>query len=380
MSATKHPKSLLRRTPRLGLIVNPIAGMGGALGLHGTDGELAAVAAERGAKPRSHKRAGRAIRRLFDGIGDLDVCTVGGQMGEDVLVEAGVSYHVLFTPDGETSRSDTESAARRMAAKGVDLILFAGGDGTAVDVCNAAGHSTPTLGIPTGVKMHSGVFGTTPENAGDLAASYLRAPNVTKLATVDVQDIPSSGEALMRTLGFALVPHSNAYLQPGKSRTAPTGRVELEALCRRIADEMEPARDYWLGPGSTTSLIARALGVKSTLRGVDMVRDGRVVTAGASETDLLEALSGPKAPRLILGVIGGQGFVLGRGNLELTPAVLDRLDPAHFTLVASRDKLLALDPMGLHVDVGDEAPQPFFGGYVRVHTGPGQSMMLPVLG
>ena len=164
------------RPRRLGLIVNPIAGMGGRVGLKGTDGaETVARARTLGAIPQSAARAAKALSVIAQAnIPELEVVTAPGDMGEEIAREAGWNSGWSATPiAGETTAADTERAAAAMAVLGVDLLLFAGGDGTARNICQAVGCSVPAIGIPSGVKMHSAVFATGPRAAGDIAVRAL---------------------------------------------------------------------------------------------------------------------------------------------------------------------------------------------------------------
>ncbi|RYG85260.1 MAG: NAD+ kinase, partial [Alphaproteobacteria bacterium] len=161
--------------PFIGFIVNPVAGMGGSVGLKGTDGEaIVHEAVLRGARPIAGERAGKALKRLLAILPHIRVLTVAGPMGEVVAREAGIEPIVLnLSHTGSSKSLDTRLAAEAMAEQGVGLILFAGGDGTARDILGASGHRVPMLGVPAGVKMHSAVFGTTPANAGHVAALFL---------------------------------------------------------------------------------------------------------------------------------------------------------------------------------------------------------------
>ncbi|MGA0121568.1 MAG: ATP-NAD kinase family protein, partial [Gaiellales bacterium] len=143
----------------IGLVVNPVAGLGGAVGLKGTDG-LVEEALARGAVPRASDRAAAAIAAL---PADVPVATAAGAMGEDALQRAGRTP-ALLVPGGAltTTADDTRQAVRALADAGVELLLFAGGDGTARDVCAAVGDATPALGIPAGVKIQSAAFAESP--------------------------------------------------------------------------------------------------------------------------------------------------------------------------------------------------------------------------
>ena len=371
----------------LGLLVNPVAGMGGRVGLHGTDGpRRLAEARRRGAVPVTAPRARRAVQR-FAGR-DLAILAAPGPMGADVATASGVPVQAVDLEIGpETTPADTEHAARLLADAGAALLLFAGGDGTAGDIINAVGRAVPILGIPSGVKMRSGVFAPSPEMAGDLAAEFIgRADR--RVTTAEVLDAVEGGgpEGLGGSVGvefrgLASVPSLGADRLPGaKTSTLLASSAVLDAMCRAVAAELTPGTLYLFGPGTTTGMILGALGLPSSPLGIDAVKDGALVGTDVGEEAIIELMDQAPLTKLVLGVIGGQGFLLGRGNQQLSAAVLSRLGPDDLIIVSAPDKLVALQPPLLRIDVGDDVSFPWPAGYRRVRVGPSRFMMMRVSG
>jgi predicted polyphosphate/ATP-dependent NAD kinase len=370
---------------RLGLIVNPIAGMGGRLGLKGTDGTAVLEQAYAlGAIPVAAGRAERTLARLEGRCADLHLVTAAGVMGADLAAGHAFETEVLPTgehDDGVTTADDTRAAAAELARREVDLILFAGGDGTARDIHDVVGERLPILGVPTGVKMHSGVFATTPESAGDVVASFMAAVPlgpVREAEVVDVDEDAVRADTIRTRLhGAARVPDDRLRVQSAKLSAVPSDEEALEAVCAAVADGMDPRRIYVLGPGTTTRRVLRRLGLPKTLLGVDAVRAGRLLGADLGERELLE-LVGDEPVTLLIGVVGGQGALFGRGNQQLSPAVLRRISPENIEVIAGMRKLLALDPPLLHVDTGDPELDAALCGYRRVHVAPRRTVVYRV--
>jgi predicted polyphosphate/ATP-dependent NAD kinase len=365
----------------LGVIVNPVAGIGGRYALKGSDdADAIARAVERGAAPVAPLRARRALARLQAIIPDMDVLAPAGAMGADVAAEVGLRVTTLdHVPAAPSTAADTVTAAAELAGRGVDLVLFAGGDGTARDVAGAVGTTVPVLGVPSGVKMRSGVFGTSPEQAGDAAGRYLAHPEAFGLVEREVLDA-QDGQLDSELFAIARVPSVPDRLQRGKATAPASGDAGLTALCEEIAREMVPGRVYLLGPGTTTDRVMRALGLAGTPLGFDAVRDGVLLEADLDEEGLLRVLADGVEATLVLGVIGGQGFLLGRGNQQLSARVLERLGTGNVLVVAGAGKVEALDPPVLHVDLGDDEHDNILDGYLRVHVAPGRSTVLRVTG
>ncbi|HZQ66246.1 MAG TPA: NAD(+)/NADH kinase [Gaiellaceae bacterium] len=363
--------------PVLGLIVNPVAGIGGRYALKGSDDATAiARALAAGASPVAPVRARRALRAVQP-VQGLQVVAPAGAMGEEVAADADLSpARLSHAPAAPTTAADTRAAAAELADREVDLILFAGGDGTARDVVDVVGTRVPVLGVPCGVKMRSGVFGTTPENAGDAAARFLAQPG--RYPVVDGEVLDAADAALESTLfAVARVPDVPGRLQHGKAARPFADDGALAALAEAIVEEMEPERTYLLGPGTTTGRIMAALGLVSTPLGVDAVRDGALVASDLDEEGLLRLLDGGPAT-LILGVIGGQGFLLGRGNQQLSARVVRKLGVDNVVIVAGPSKVAALDPPVLHVDLGEDEQDRLLDGYRRVRVAPGESIVMRV--
>jgi len=366
-------------TARVGLIVNPVAGLGGSVALKGTDGEeIVRRALALGATPTAPARTERALARLTRARDRLTLVAAAGLMGGELAAGHAFATELVPTPGAEhTTAADTRVAAAEMERRRVELILYAGGDGTTRDIVDAVGTRVPILGIPTGVKMHSGTFARNPEAAGEVAADFLAAlaPQLRDAEVLDVDESAlRAGRLSTRLYGVARVPADRLRVQMPKTAShAPDG--ELAALCRALAAEHDGLVLY--GPGTTNQQILSHLRVAGTLLGVDAVEDGALVGADLTERKLLALLDGRRA-RLVLGVVGGQGALLGRGNQQLGPEVLRRVGLDRIEIVAAAEKLLGLDPPALHVDTGDPELDRELAGYRRVRVGPARFLMINV--
>ena len=345
---------------RLGLIVNPIAGMGGAVGLKGTDGAAAPdLARELGAVPRASQRAALALRALAPLRGRFELVTCGGAMGEEAARAAGLVPMLLdLAPGKPMSAADSEAAARALQRAGVELVAFAGGDGTARDIHAALSEGLPILGIPAGVKLRSAVFAPTPTRAGAILAAWLEtAPGAVPLREAELVDIDPADLAadrpVQRLYGTALVPAPRSFVPTAKAAPLLIDEAALDGLARELAAEALPGRLYLYGPGATTRQVLHAQGIDGgTLLGVDAVRDGRLVGRDLSESAILGLLDeGPAT--IVTGVVGGQGFLFGRGNQQLGPRVIERVGRDAIVVVAGIEKLTALRPPQLITDTGD---------------------------
>jgi predicted polyphosphate/ATP-dependent NAD kinase len=364
----------------IGLLVNPAAGMGGRVGLHGTDGPARlAEARRRGAVQVSGPRTVRALGRLGHHPG-IEIVAAPGPMGMDAVAASGLRARARaldLAQTRDTTAADTEAAARLLAEAGVELLLFAGGDGTARDILRAVGQRLPLLGIPSGVKMRSGVFAASPEAAGDLAVSFLARPDRPR-ATAEVLDVAEGPDVVTEFHGIVAVPRlSDSRLTGAKVSTTLGSASALDALCDAEAAELAPDTLYLFGPGSTTGRILERLGIRGTALGVDAVVNGTLAGADLSEDEILRLMDSTPAARLVLGVIGGQGFLLGRGNQQIGPRVVARLRPGDLRVVAAAEKLTSLDPPVLWVD-SDEAVARWLGGYLRVRIAPARYLMMRV--
>lgn len=354
----------------IGLLVNPVAGLGGTVALKGSDGiDVQTAAVARGASARAPGRTARLLG-AFRYAGSVRWLTWGGPMGADLLSAAGLDCEVLGTPPAVPSAADTRAAARAMVAAGVDLLVFAGGDGTARDLLEAIDQQLPVLGIPGGVKMHSGVFATTPERAAELLDALVTGGMVSSV-TRDVRDLDESalqrGEIRPRYFGEMKVPEPGGYLQHTKERGVEN---ESLAVTEIVADMLEQLADevraVVLGPGGTVGEIKRGLGFQGSVLGFDVWQQGRVlaldVDAGWLESELAEAV-------VVLSFTRGQGFLIGRGNQQLTPRFLRRVGRGALRVVGTRTKLKSLDGRPLLIDTDDPGLDRTWAGLIEVITG-----------
>jgi predicted polyphosphate/ATP-dependent NAD kinase len=370
--------------PRLGIIVNPLAGIGGAVALKGSDGAETVAAARRlGAVPQASVRAARTLRALAAAASPVELLTAPGTMGADVAEEVGFAVKTTSSTIADvTSAADTRAAARAMRDAGVALLLFAGGDGTARDIHDAVGSELPIIGIPAGVKMHSGVFAHSPEAAAQAGAQFLSRGAEARLRLADIADVDEQavreGRVSSVLYGSARVPDLPRLVLSAKSGSRTNPGAALEALTHSLASSLDPDCLYLIGPGSTAALLLAALGDSGTLLGVDAVRNGRVIARDLTEQEIVALMDQSDKTRLIVGMVGGQGALFGRGNKQLGPRVLWRIARERITILSAADKLLALAPPTLWVDTGDPELDARLSGYVRVDVGPRQQIVMKV--
>ncbi|MFP5383932.1 MAG: ATP-NAD kinase family protein [Gammaproteobacteria bacterium] len=357
------------------MIVNPWAGVGGPTGLRGSDGpEIRDAALAAGVIPRAGDRCGRFLDALTRrSASKLEMVVWGGPMGADLVattalacIVAGMPAHTPSTPD------DTQAAARALAAAGVDLLVFVGGDGTARDVCAATGTRVPVLGVPAGVKMYSGVFAVSPEAAAEVVHRLVEGQPVT-VQDAEVRDIDEEAfrqdRVASRWFGDLRVPGTGNLVQQVKCGRPANEVQEQRDIAEWVASRMEPGVVYLVGTGSTPKAVMDVLGLAGSLLGVDAVLDGECIATNLDGTGLAALVRRYPATRILLTVTGGQGFLLGRGNQQLSAEVLRAAGSGNLVILATRDKLEALAGRPLLVDTGDVALDRELAGLKEVVTG-----------
>jgi len=369
---------------RLGLIINPYAGVGGSVGLKGSDGkQIRDEAMARGAEQRAPQRMTRALGVLKPYRQDIEIFCFSGDMGGDIATSLGFKTHILGSALNEPSEAaDTCAAAAKLMENAIDLILFAGGDGTARLIADVVGLRQPVLGVPSGVKMHSGVYAISPEAAGEIVKQLLSGQLV-NIAERDVKDIDEeafrNGQVRARFYGSLLVPENSQFLQQVKN--AGTERDELAQLdvAQEMIQQLEPEVLYLVGPGSTTQVFLQELGLEGSLLGVDLMLDHQLIAQDLSAVQILDAINQfDGAIKMIITAIGGQGHIFGRGNQQLTPEIIRRIGKENIFLIAARGKMLALNGRPLLVDTNDPELDSALRGYMRVITGYNESIMYPI--
>lgn len=356
---------------KLGLIVNPIAGMGGRVGLKGTDGpEVLEKALSLGAVPESPKKAKKALEVLLTIKDKLEIFTYPGAMGEEEALEVGFNPIVIGDKKEEYSSQDTEEAAKKLVESGVDMILFAGGDGTARNIYNAIETKVPVIGIPAGVKIHSAVYASHPKAAGEVVLKYLKDKSIgTKEAEVmDIdEDLFRQGEVTARLYGYMQIPLEEELIQVTKAGESSLGSEEevLDGISEKIVDDMEDDVYYIVGSGTSIRPIMERLNLPNTLLGIDIIKNKELVASDVNEKKILEIIGDNKA-KIIVTVIGGQGYIFGRGNQQLSADVIKKVGKKNIRIIATKNKLLSLGDRPLLVDTGNEEVNKMLSGYTKV--------------
>lgn len=350
---------------KLGLIINPVAGLGGSVGLKGSDG-MVEEALARGAVPQSECRARVALQELLHDRDHLIVYTGTGNMGANLARELGFECVVMESGRTDaTTAEDTKVLSYWLQEQGMDLILFAGGDGTARDICVTAKGQSVFLGVPAGVKIHSPVYARSAVAAGRLTAVYLQgqANAVAEAEVLDIDEDQYRQEIINTKLyGYLRIPQESGYNQCRKCSSAPSEEDALAAIADYVADTMEKETYYIIGAGTTTRAVMRELELDNTLIGVDLVYNYELVASDIYGDKILE-LIGDKPAKLVVTVTGGQGFLFGRGNQQLTPQVLRRIGKENIIILATKEKIMQLRGQPLLVDTGDAELDQYLSGY-----------------
>jgi predicted polyphosphate/ATP-dependent NAD kinase len=367
---------------RLGLVVNPIAGMGGKVALKGSDDpEILARARARGAEPAAPARAIEALRTVGAAAdGGVEIFSYPGEMGAHEARAAGLDAEVLGAIGKVTTAADTRAAAAAMVAEGVDLLLFAGGDGTAVDVLEAIGDRIPVVGVPAGVKMHSAVFAVNPRSAGEIAVRF-GAQSAGSLRPAEVMDVDEAllreGAVSARLYGYLSVPADRRLLQGAKARSLAGDQATQAEIAHHLVDRVLGEATWFVGPGTTTKAVLDLLGLEKTLLGVDVVSRGELLVADADERALLQFVTAGETG-IVVAPVGGQGFVFGRGNQQLSAAVIERVGQKRIVVIATEAKIAALAGRPLRVDTGDLILDAALAGYRRIVVGYNREIVYPV--
>jgi predicted polyphosphate/ATP-dependent NAD kinase len=344
--------------------------MGGRVGLKGTDGEETLLKALKlGVEPVAPKRTVETLKVMGSVKYAMELITYPRQMGEDEAKESGFTPSVIGSIDAKTTAIDTVNAARKMVEMGVDLVLFVGGDGTARDVYEAVEEGIPVLGIPAGVKVHSAVFAIDPEAASRIATKFVQIGLPLKKAeVVDIdEDEFRRGRLSTRIFGHMLIPFELAYVQSIKisSPLTPKEKADQLAVAERVVKNMKPSTIYILGPGTTVQAVAEVLGIQKSLLGVDLMENGRLVALDVNERQILSKIEDREA-KIVVTPIGGQGFVFGRGNQQISPNVLRTVRRENIIIISTSSKLHTLRK--LMVDTGDVNVDKWLRGQTHVIT------------
>jgi predicted polyphosphate/ATP-dependent NAD kinase len=362
----------------VGLIVNPVAGMGGSVGLKGTDGEMHEKAVELGAEPVTPRRTRDTLAHV-ERKDEIAFLAAPGRMGAVYLEEMGIPATVIGEIGEETSAEDTKRIAHAMVDRGAELLIFVGGDGTARDITDAVGTSVPVVGVPAGVKVFSAAFALSARAAADMVDAFVAGTSVTEEEVLDIDEEAFRDDRLAsRLYGTLLVPEVRAYLQPAKAPSdvsVPSEQVKAD-IARSIVEEMDPQTLYLLGPGTTVRAITDEMGLSKTLLGVDAVYGGELVGEDVNEEGILRLFEEYRQRKIVVTPIGGNGFIFGRGSKQFTPSVIRAVGRENVIVVGTRQKVRTLDC--LRVDTGDAALDETLSGYIRVTVGYREWMMVEV--
>lgn len=373
---------------KLGVIVNPYAGIGGSVGLKGSDGaDIRREAFARGAEVRASVRMQRCLSMLNDAANSIDLLCFSGDMGELAVQGANLNYRLVGAPQSVPSGAkDTIAAVKALVQEAVDIILFAGGDGTARNIADALqqvnAEQQVVLGVPSGVKMHSGIYAVTPEAAGEILLHLLKN-KIVNVQDCDVRDIDEAafreGKVKTRLYASMRVPVLPQFLQQVKNSGAAQDEMVKLDIAHYLIDNLVDDALYIVGPGSTTQVFLEQLGLHGSLLGVDVILNRELIAADVSATQLDELVANHQTQiKLIITAIGGQGHIIGRGNQQLSPKLLHKIVRSNIQVIATKEKIISLSGRPLLVDSNDPELDKSFSGYQSILVGYDEFILYPI--
>jgi predicted polyphosphate/ATP-dependent NAD kinase len=373
--------SKVRKTTlfKLGLIINPLAGIGGSVALKGSDGEVIVKNAQNlGAKPHAQERTRSALEHILPFKDRLIIYTAANDMGEILCRDMGFVIDVIAdNKKDKTAAEDTEITVQNLVEKGVDLIMFAGGDGTACNIYHALedlhqASSLPVVGIPAGCKIHSAVYAVTPKHAGELLALIIRGRplSVHEVQVVDIDEEAFRNDIVKAKLfGHLNAPAENQYMQNMKEGGIEHEELILHDIATYIIEIMQDNTLYFIGSGTTPKAVLDELNLDATLLGIDVVENQKLLAKDVNEQQILSLLDSNKPVKIIMTIIGGQGHLFGRGNQQFSSAVIKRIGQENIMVITTPEKLHALQGQPIRVDTGDEKLNEKLCGMIQVITG-----------
>lgn len=376
---------------RFGLIINPYAGIGGAVALKGSDGEnIVNQALALGAEKKAAKRVEQCLAPLLAHQSSISFITCAADMGENSLKALGFEYELIDIPNfnpAHTSSKDSQAACQQMLNQNLDLLLFAGGDGTARDVCAVIHSDLPVLGIPCGVKIHSSVYAISPKGATDVLEAFIEGKLV-NMGLGEVRDLDEQAyrqeQVRVKHFGEMRVPQLGYFVQATKQGGVESSELVLEDLQAHIErfieeqQDIEPDTLFLIGAGKTTHYIFSQLGFDTSLLGVDALVGDRIIQKDLTAKQMGVLLDQYTHVRVFISVIGGQGHIIGRGNQQFSADNLKRIGKENLVILASKGKIRSLEGRPLIIDSSDALLDASWAGSIEVITGYQDCILYPL--
>jgi len=362
---------------KIGLIVNPISGLGGPLGLKGSDSDNIWDHVSDVYNLPSLQRTYDTLNNIDSKIVDKIIFYTGNELlGEYLLKQFDFKYKIVYTSKIQrTSRNDTYELLKAFKTQNVNLIVFAGGDGTSSDLIKIIDTDIPVVGIPVGVKMYSSIFPLSPIYSSKIISEFCSYHEL-KFILREVSDLDDrnihKGITTTKFIGYLNTPLNldDNYLQESKGSSISDEGNEIDNLIEDFIDRYTSMDTYIFGPGSTTNTILKSIDIEGTLLGFDIIKNKKLVYKDCSENDIYNYLNTNqgKDSKLVLTVIGNQGFLFGRGNQQISPRILNKIDKNNLLIYSTKTKLDSLNNEIL-IDTGDLITDKKFSGYVNIITG-----------
>ncbi|MFX0021297.1 MAG: ATP-NAD kinase family protein [Candidatus Hermodarchaeota archaeon] len=365
---------------KIGLIINPIAGMGGTVGLKGTDGATYKKAIEMGATPVTPIRVNELLSTMKN-RNKIILLVAPGKMGAELVKELGINFKIIGKIGEETTKDDTKRIAKQMVKEDIDLLIFCGGDGTARDIFDSVGLEKPVVALPAGVKMFSSVFAVNPRAAAEIVDKFVDEEIETQEKEVlDIdEDLVRQDILQAKLYGYLRVPKIIHLIQSGKTGSGFERTIEenKQEIAQFIIESMEDNTLYLLGSGTTIKTITDNLNIPKTLLGIDALYNKELVGKDLNEKNILQLMKTYHKRVIIVSPIGGQGFIFGRGNKQFTYEILREIGIKNIKIVATKQKMKDLDY--LRVDTGNFEVDNLFKGFTKVITGYKEELVVKII-